>query len=91
VLDEDLREALRDAVVRRLREPGDESRVRDALRAISRAARARGLRAEHVVIALKSVCDTLPEMQGAVTSSQRARVLDRLVTLCIEEYYAEDA
>ncbi|MBX6332442.1 MAG: hypothetical protein IRY91_11395 [Gemmatimonadaceae bacterium] len=44
-----------------------------------------------MVIALKQVWESLPEVRNAATSYDRARILERLVMLCIDEYYRDDS
>jgi hypothetical protein len=68
-----------------------DSALRDALRTIAREARDRGIRAEELLVALKT---TWFEMGGAPngphaphTSSPNTRGLDELVTACIKAYY----
>jgi hypothetical protein len=91
VIDDNLLEALRQALSERLRRASDDDEIRRALRSVSQMARDRSLQAEHVVIALKQVWASLPEVHNAATSYDRARILERLVMLCIDEYYRDDS
>ncbi len=61
--------------------------LRAALTQLSDEARAKGVRAEQLIILLKQVWNGLP--MPAVPRDERARMLERLVTLCINEYYAD--
>lgn len=90
MIDEDLLEALRDAIDLRLRGAARDGEVRRALRAVSRSARARALPVEQVVIAIKHVWNSLPQMQQTIGRAERRQMLDRIVTLCIEAYYEDD-
>lgn len=91
MIDDNLLEALRQALSERLRRASDDDEIRRALRSVSQMARDRSLHAEHVVIALKQVWESLPEVRNAATSYDRARILERLVMLCIDEYYRDDS
>ena len=82
--------ALREAIRRELT---DESRDGDlfyALRELSREARSNGLHGEHVVIALKQIWGELPEVWQGLGAQDRRERLEQLVTLCIEEFYAQE-
>jgi hypothetical protein len=89
VIDEHLLEALRDALAQRLRDPCDASarEVRRALHALALAARQQSLHAEELIVALKQVWRSIPQVQETEDSRERARLMELLVTLCIEEYY----
>jgi hypothetical protein len=86
-----LRDALRGQVA--LIEPGvrpagGSPALGAALRRLSTEARARGVRAERVIILLKEVWQSLPEVASLDTEPrERARLLDRIVTWSIEAYY----
>lgn len=90
MIDEELLEALRKALARRLSGQSDDRELRCVLRTVSRAAQARGLHAEQLVIALKRVWEETPEVRAAGSREARLRTMERIVTLCIEEYYAEE-
>ena len=80
---------MREAMIAYLEQPGDSAAsLRSALRAISAEAQARQLRAEHLIIALKQVWHSVPDVQRAATREEQDRLLDRLITVCIEEYYS---
>lgn len=90
MIDETLLEDLRRALIQRLQDPTTaDGEIREALRAVSRAAQARGVRAEQVVIALKHAWDEYPGVHDAGGREERLRALERLVTLCIEAYYTD--
>ena len=81
--------ALRNALQQRLSGSTGDAEIRQALRAMSREARAESLHAEQVIVALKRVWESLPEVRRASDRQEQNRLLERVVTLCIEEYYAE--
>lgn len=58
----------------------------DALRAVSRDARARGITAERLLIDFKLLWYALPEVR-TLRPQQQSDGLAELVTLCIREYY----
>ena len=45
------------------------------------------LHAEQVVILVKEVWSEVPEASSAPATDEQRQMLERLVTLCIEEYY----
>ena len=81
--------ALRAAIARRARGEASEGELGAALRRYARDAQRRHLRAEEVVIAFKSMWRALPEASDAFERQEQQRLLERLVTLCIREYYGE--
>ncbi len=89
MIDEDLLESLRAALRRRLRGYDEDGAVRSALQAMARVARERNVRAEHVVMMLKELWRSLPEVQRSRNSLEHARLLERLVTICIDAYYGD--
>lgn len=62
-------------------EPG----LQEALAALSAEARENGVPPEDVLIALKQVWNDLPDAHR--TPAERTRALQRVVTMCIKEYY----
>ncbi len=58
-----------------------------ALNTLCGEAHERGLRAEELVVRLKQVFYQLPEVQELPHGSDRNDLLNRVVTVCIEEYY----
>ena len=80
--------AVRGALGRSLEggEAADELRL--ALRAMAREARDQGLRAEQILVVLKELWGTVPQVRRASGREQQTALLQRAVTLCINEYYA---
>jgi hypothetical protein len=64
--------------------------VHEALTAMAREARAKGIHAEHVLVTLKQLWSGLPEVKAARDTAAQSKLLQGLVTLCIHEYYAAD-
>ena len=64
---------------------GDDLRL--ALRSMAREARDRGLRAEQILVVLKELWGTIPQVRRASGREQQTALLQRAVTLCINEYY----
>ena len=83
-------ETVREAIRRHLSPQAADSHLRTALRRLSAEARAKGLQAEQVVILLKQMWGELPEVSQPLAPDERRHLLERLVTLCIQEYYAEE-
>jgi anti-sigma factor RsiW len=82
-------ELLWDALRRRLDPYVPDGTLGAALRSVSREARTRGHGVPEVLRELRRVWEGLPRMQRAATPEERARVLERLIAICLEEYYGE--
>lgn len=82
--------ALRAALQGHLRQPVPDDTLRRALNALCTDARARNLRPEQLILIFKQVWSSLPEIQNRI-GNRRQELLDRIVTICIEEYYATRA
>jgi hypothetical protein len=65
----------------------DAEGLRDALRQLADDARAKGVPPEHLLTALKDLWRSLPQMQRRLTPGDEARLLQRVVSICIAEYY----
>ena len=50
-------------------------------------ARDRDMRAEELILAFKSLYDTLPEPKSAVARAEQVQLRERLVSACIRAYY----
>ena len=68
-------------------EPAPE--LRTALHALAQDARAKAVPPEQLLIALKSIWQSLPNVESARDHDDQTRVLQRVVTICIKEYFAE--
>ena len=65
---------------------GDE--LRDVLCRAANEARRKGLYAEHLLVVLKDVWYSLPQIAGASSTDTSHALLQELVSRCIHEYYA---
>lgn len=65
-----------------------EKRLRDVARMIATDARARGLRAEQMLVALKRDWPKLLERRRVPGEGELLMLCERLVSFCIHEYYA---
>jgi len=57
------------------------------MRRVAAEARAKHMHAEHLLIALKDVWYSLPSVQQAPEGEEQARMLQRIITLSIRQYY----
>ena len=62
--------------------------LRRALRAMCDVAHREDLRVEQLLITLKQVWHTLPEARELPSGRERNEILARIISTCIEEYYA---
>jgi hypothetical protein len=81
-------DTLRRALSRFVGGASDETDVCAALAILATEAQKRQLYAEHMLIAFKRVWLDMPEVQAITDEVRRRRLLDRLVKLCIDSYYA---
>jgi len=79
-----VREALRDY----LRDGSDPGALQVTLKTMSTEARAKDLRAEQLLVVLKEVWGSLPEVRSMTDTTAQIRTLQRVVTMCIKEYYS---
>jgi hypothetical protein len=79
--------ALRSALQGHLRQAVPDDTLRRALHSLCADARKRNLRPEQLILIFKQVWSSLPEVQDR-NAARRQDLLDRIVTICIEEYYA---
>jgi hypothetical protein len=82
---------LREALVRHSRRrEGDPNDLRRLLNAFAREARAHNLGPEKLLVIFKDIWNGIPDVHGAGDRTEKGRMLERLVTICIEEYYREE-
>jgi hypothetical protein len=67
--------------------PLAEDRWRACARVLGQDARAKGLRVEELLISLKRTWGSVTGV-GRLPRDESSRLLSRVVTLCVEEYYA---
>jgi hypothetical protein len=63
--------------------------LRGALHALARDARTKAVPPEQLLVTLKGIWQSLPSVQKAPDHTEQTRVLQRVVTICIKEYFAE--
>ena len=66
----------------------DIAAIQPALRRVADEARAKRVQAEQLLVLLKDVWFGLPVVKATVDADAQHRLLQRLVTLSIREYYA---
>lgn len=82
-----VRSALEQYVETLAAEPAPE--LRSALHALAQDARAKAVPPEHLLVALKGIWQSLPAVENARDYGEETRVLQRVVTICIKEYFAD--
>lgn len=89
-LDATVVDGVRAALASYLRAPnGQQEALRAALHALGAEARRVNVPPEQLLILLKTMWHTLPDMQGAATPADRQSLLQRVVSMCIGEYFAD--
>ena len=81
-------DSLREALRRYLGNGLSPSPLQAALLLVAREAREKQILPESLLIVLKDVWNSLPEVRGMTDSAQQVRLLQRVVTMCIKEYYS---
>jgi hypothetical protein len=87
-LDDEIVAAVRDALRVYLSRSPDAEGLRRALTRMSTQARERSILPEHVLVVLKDVWNQLPEVRTMPETGEQIRMLQRVVTMCIKEYYS---
>ena len=84
-------DAVRRALQRYAKRPSSEPapEVRSALHALAREARDNMIPPEQLLITLKGLWQSLPEVQQARDHDEQMQVLQRVVTICIKEYFVD--
>ncbi len=89
VLDDDTIRALRAALVQYTTTPSDGTALRRALQSMAAEAREKDILPEQLLVVLKDVWYSLPGVRGMSEPAEQIRLLQRVVTMCIKEYYAD--
>jgi hypothetical protein len=79
---------LRAAIRQYLIDDSSSEPVRDALARMASEARDKKMMPEHVLIALKDTWAELPEVRALPETGHQVRLLQRVVTMCIKEYFS---
>jgi hypothetical protein len=89
-LSESTMKELRTALIEQLKRPdGPTPELATLLRKVARAARDQDIRPEELIVIFKQLWNSLAESLRPQNSDQYELVRQRLVTLCIQAYYAE--
>jgi plasmid stability protein len=86
-LDDELRNAVRVALHGHQTDAENASALRASLLLVATEARARDILPEQLLVRLKETWSSLPEVRAMRDSQEQARLLERVVTMCIREYY----
>jgi hypothetical protein len=87
-LDDDTVAAVRDALRSYLSRAAEPATLQRALVRMSAEARERSLLPEQLLVVLKDLWGTLPEVRAMTDTGEQVRLLQRVVTMCIKEYYS---
>ena len=84
-------DAVRRALESYLRRPSEEPapEVRVALHKLAREARQKAVPPEQLLLILKRTWQSLPDVENARDQREQTRVLQRVVSMCIKEYFAD--
>jgi hypothetical protein len=80
--------ALRSALQSHLRASAPAASLGHVLRVMSAEARRSDVPVQQLLIAIKSAWSSIPEARQGARTGLRDDMLDQIVTLCIEEFYA---
>jgi hypothetical protein len=81
--------AVRDALRCYLSEDPDPATLQEALVRMSAEAREKRMHAEQLLVQLKETWSTLHEVRSMTDAAEQVQVLERVVTMCIKEYYSD--
>lgn len=79
---------LQSALQEFLADERDVEALRRALRGVAQEAREKGIHAEQLLVVLKDVWFALPQLGTVQPGEAQNRLLQRVVSLCIREYYS---
>jgi hypothetical protein len=81
-------DAVRIALIEYVDAPSRGERLGTALHMMAREARDRSILPERLLIVLKDIWYSLPSVRAMKEQEDQVRLLQRVVTMCIKEYYA---
>ena len=81
--------AVRSALIRYIDAPSDGDELRAALHAMAAEAHLKSIAPEQLLAALKDIWYSLPAVRGMHDPSEQIRLLQRVVTMCIKEFFAD--
>ena len=82
-------DAVRSALVRYVVEPSDGEPLRQALDSMAAEAHQKSILPEQLLVVLKDVWYELPTVRAMRDQAEHTRLLQRVVTICIKEYYGD--
>ena len=86
-LDPETVAGLRAALSAYMANSAEHTRIQEALVTLADDARAKSILPEHLLVMLKDVWNALPEVRAMTDASAQVALLQRVVTMCIKEYY----
>jgi hypothetical protein len=78
---------VRTALERYVDAPSRAADLRDALNVMAHEAREKAIFPEHLLVVLKDIWHALPNVRAVSDPEEQVRMLQRVVTMCIKEYY----
>jgi hypothetical protein len=87
-LDDESLNSVRLALRGYLQDSQDPSALQASLLLVATEARARSILPEQLLIILKETWSSLPEVRALSDPGEQVRLLQRVVTMCIREYYS---
>jgi hypothetical protein len=87
-LDADTVNAVRDALRAYLSDSSEPAAMQRALLRMSLEARQRAILPEQLLVVLKDIWASLPEVHSLIDIGAQTLLLQRVVTMCIKEYYS---
>jgi|SRR5690242_11464860 hypothetical protein len=88
-LEADTVNALRDVMQRAMRRGDHAHELQDVLTRAAAEARAKDIHAEQLLVMMKELWYSLPDLRGAGDSDRQTELLQQLISRCISQYYAE--
>jgi hypothetical protein len=87
-LDPAITDALRATLARSITQGNHQDDLHDVLCKAAEQARERGIQAERLLIILKDIWFSLPELASAPSRDIENKLLQELISRCIQEYYS---
>jgi hypothetical protein len=86
-LDDESLNSVRLALRGYLKDSRDPSALQASLLLVATESRARNILPEQLLVILKETWSSLPEVRAMSDAGEQVRLLQRVVTMCIREYY----
>jgi hypothetical protein len=81
--------AVREALIAYVDAPTQSNALRSALHRMAVEAHDKSMLPEQLLVMLKDIWHSLPSVQSISDPTEQVRLLQRVVTMCIKEYYAD--